>query len=234
MYCEKCGQQITENTAFCSNCGTSINREYVTYDYDSNKPYADDKPSFLFALIGFFIPIIGLILFLVYEGKRPKRAKSAGKGALTSIILKIVISIVFFVLYALGIAFAVGNTPEIEEHISSVYSDLVEDDSVETVLENYVDVTIGDFKIKKDEYGLTETSLSVTVKNKSEEKSTIVLTIEAVDKDGARIDTDTVYANTLNPNQKMNLKAFEYVPDDELNQMKNARFKVLKINRYDF
>ena len=46
-------------------------------------------------MLGFFFPIVGLILFLVWHDDYPKRAKLCGKGALISVI----VWVVFFVLW---------------------------------------------------------------------------------------------------------------------------------------
>lgn len=55
---------------------------YADYDFD-------DDSSFWIAFLGFAIPIVGLILFLIYEGKKPKRAKSAVKGSLAGLIFRV-------------------------------------------------------------------------------------------------------------------------------------------------
>ena len=65
--------------------------------FDAN--VSKDSSSIRFVILGFFIPIVGLILFLIYEGKNPKRDKSADKGALIGFITKIVISIISVILY---------------------------------------------------------------------------------------------------------------------------------------
>ena len=90
MYCRNCGKQIDDNAVVCVNCGASV---------ANFTPIQADRPDIGFALIGFFIPIAGLILYLVERDTRPKRAASAGKGALISVILSAVGSILVFVLY---------------------------------------------------------------------------------------------------------------------------------------
>ena len=42
-------------------------------------------------------------------------------------------------------------------------------------------------------------------------------TIEAVDANGARIETDMIYADRLGAGQEIYLKAFEYVDQEKLN-----------------
>lgn len=65
----------------------------------------NDKGGFLWGLLGFCIPLVGLILFLVWKDSKPKTAKTAGIGALVSVI----IAVVFYILAAvLGIGAAVA------------------------------------------------------------------------------------------------------------------------------
>ena len=57
--------------------------------------------------------------------------------------------------------------------------------------------------------------LEVTVTNKADEQYTYYITIEAVDTNGARIDTDMIYADRMNAGQQIHSTAFEYVEDDD-------------------
>ena len=52
---------------------------------------SDDGPSFLMGLIGFIIPLVGLILFLVDKASRPRRARSAGIGALAGFVCQLLL-----------------------------------------------------------------------------------------------------------------------------------------------
>ena len=45
-------------------------------------------------LLGFCIPIVGLILFLVWKDNKPKTAKAAGMGALICVIIVVVFYII--------------------------------------------------------------------------------------------------------------------------------------------
>ena len=58
----------------------------------------DDSPSFVMALLGFCIPLVGLILYLVQRDKTPLRARSAGRGAAWGFGLSIVATILFVML----------------------------------------------------------------------------------------------------------------------------------------
>jgi len=59
---------------------------------------AADAPSGGFATLGFFFPLIGLILFLVWKDQTPLKARSAGKGALIGVIVEVVGTVLMYVL----------------------------------------------------------------------------------------------------------------------------------------
>lgn len=235
MYCKNCGRIVDDTSSYCNNCGARID----------NKPNADaseDSLSLGFAIFGFFIPIVGLILFLIYEEKKPKRAKSAVKGALIGFITEIVLAIILVILYVVFAASLFNNiSNDIESNIPAIgdvfreetTDDVFREETTDKILEKDVDVSFGEFKVTNNGY-YSETSLDITVKNKAEEQCTYYITIEAVDANGARIDTDMIYADRLGAGQEIYLKAFEYVDQEKLNQFKNATFKVLEINKYDY
>lgn len=226
MYCKNCGRTVDDTSSYCNNCGARID----------NKPNADaseDSLSLGFAIFGFFIPIVGLILFLIYEEKKPKRAKSAVKGALIGFITEIVLAIILVILYVVFATSLFNNiSNDIESNIPAI-GDVFREETTDKILEKDVDVSFGEFKVTNNGY-YSETSLDITLKNKAEEQCTYYITIEAVDANGARIDTDMIYADRLGAGQEIYLKAFEYVDQEKLNQFKNATFKVLEINKYDY
>lgn len=67
----------------------------------------NDKGGFLWGLLGFCIPIVGLILFLVWKDSKPKTAKAAGVGALISVIIG-VLGYIFTAIGLIGGAAALG------------------------------------------------------------------------------------------------------------------------------
>ncbi len=95
-YCSKCGKELMDEAVICPGCGCSTG---------GNTPAANDASSFGYAFLGFCFPIVGLILYLIWKDNTPLRAKSAGKGALVSVI----ISAVFYILYAVIIGAAIGS-----------------------------------------------------------------------------------------------------------------------------
>ena len=90
-YCKNCGAQIDDQAAVCPSCGVAQN----------NTPAVVDKGGFGWGLLGYCVPIVGLILFLVWKDTKPKTAKAAGIGALVSVIVGVVI---YALTFALGIA----------------------------------------------------------------------------------------------------------------------------------
>lgn len=83
-FCEKCGKEIMDEAVVCPHCGCQTQHKPV----DSN--------NFGWAVLGFCVPIVGLILYLIWKDSTPMKAKSAGKGALVSVI----VSIIFYIIYA--------------------------------------------------------------------------------------------------------------------------------------
>lgn len=224
MRCKNCGRTVDDTSSYCNNCGTRID----------NKPNVSGaSSSFGFAILGFFIPIVGLILFLVYEGKKTKRAKSAGKGALIGFITKIVLSIILVILYVVFAYSLFSDISDDNESNIPAIGDVFREETTDEILEKYVDVSFGEFEVTNNEYYF-ETFLDITVKNKAEKQCTYYITIEAVDAHGARIGKDMIYADRLGAGQEIYLRTFEYVEQEKLNQFKNATFRVLEIKKYDY
>lgn len=96
MFCSRCGAKLPEGSEFCSECGNSLK------ETTKNEVKESSGSSFLWGILGFFVPIAGLILYLVWKQERPSDAKAAGIGALTWLIVYIVLIILVF-LFA-GIA----------------------------------------------------------------------------------------------------------------------------------
>ena len=103
--------------------------------------------------------------------------------------------------------------------------------NTESILQNDVDVEIGSFKATKS-YGIYDTSLTVTVKNKSSEKKSFDIHIEAVNSKGERIEEDYVYANDLSAGQSQKFEIFNLVSSDKVEAMKKATFKIVDVSMY--
>lgn len=164
-------------------------------------------------------------------------------GFITEIVLAIIL-VILYVVFATSLfnnIFFNNISNDIESNIPAIgdvfreetTDDVFREETTDKILEKDVDVSFGEFKVTNNGYD-SETSLDITVKNKAEEQCTYYITIEAVDANGARIDTDMIYADRLGAGQEIYLKAFEYVDQEKLNEFKNATFKVLEINKYDY
>lgn len=98
MFCIYCGKEIADDSKFCPHCGKFV--ESVQY---SNAPYQNgvnaynnpaDDDNLGWGVLGFFFPLIGLILYLVWNKEYPKRAKMCGKGALIGFITSVAVGII--------------------------------------------------------------------------------------------------------------------------------------------
>ncbi len=85
-YCSNCGKEVNENAVVCVHCGCAINTSVQKISATG------DAPDTGMAVLGFFIPLVGLILYLMWQNKYPLKAKSAGKGALIGFIANAVLS----------------------------------------------------------------------------------------------------------------------------------------------
>lgn len=75
------------------------------YPPQPQAPVQNEGSGFGYGCLGFFFPLVGLILFLVWRNEHPRRAKSAGIGALISVILTFAIPfLVFFFAMFVSIA----------------------------------------------------------------------------------------------------------------------------------
>ena len=54
------------------------------------------KGSIGFGILGFLLPVIGLLLYLIWNKKKPEAAKGAGVGALIGAIFGVIMCIVFY------------------------------------------------------------------------------------------------------------------------------------------
>ncbi|MBE6528437.1 MAG: zinc ribbon domain-containing protein [Thermoplasmata archaeon] len=80
----------------CPNCG--VQQQPIRYESNKN----DDSGSIGWFILGFFFPLIGFILWLVWMKDKPKCSKMAGLGALTPIILFAVLFVLIIVLALLS------------------------------------------------------------------------------------------------------------------------------------
>lgn len=94
MFCKNCGKEIDDKAAICPNCGVPTEQSAVTPA--GTNP--SDAPSTGFAVLSFFFPLVGLILWLVWKNEYPLKAKSCGKGALIGVIVEVAIYVIALII----------------------------------------------------------------------------------------------------------------------------------------
>lgn len=95
-YCSHCGAELNDDAVVCVKCGCSTKHQAIE---DPN------ESTLLYGVLGFFVPVAGLILFIIWNETYPRRAKTAGKGALISVILSCGMGILGFIIYLIVFIF---------------------------------------------------------------------------------------------------------------------------------
>ena len=81
-YCQNCGTQCVSQAVVCPNCGVPFQKE--------NNAVQRDEPTTPLKVICFLFPIVGLILYILYQDKKPKSAKEYGKMALIGVVVGVI------------------------------------------------------------------------------------------------------------------------------------------------
>lgn len=74
IYCKNCGAEIDEKAFICPHCGVKQGQD-------------EDNGSIGYGILGFCIPIVGFILFVLWYDNKPKTAKYAALGGLIWVAL---------------------------------------------------------------------------------------------------------------------------------------------------
>ena len=94
-FCQKCGKEIMDEAVVCPGCGCA---------QESPVKNTEDAGGCGWALLGFCIPVAGLVLYLVWKNTMPSKAKSAGMGALISVIIAIILYAVWAFIIGVSLA----------------------------------------------------------------------------------------------------------------------------------
>ncbi len=103
-YCNHCGEKVNPGQEFCFNCGAELNKQGQQsqqpgqYYQKPSNTQSQDTGSLGWGILGFCIPLAGLILWIVWKADRPRDAKSAGVGALISVLITAFMYIIYFIL----------------------------------------------------------------------------------------------------------------------------------------
>ncbi len=98
-FCSKCGKEINDEAVICVHCGCSVRNQSPTAAAGGAQSGITG-----WSILGFFIPIVGLIMYLIWNTSEPVKAKAAGKGALIGFITSAVLSILCGVIAVAAVA----------------------------------------------------------------------------------------------------------------------------------
>lgn len=93
MFCQNCGNQIDDNAYVCPHCGVKVERQ------NSRNAEADNGSKVGWGFLSYFVPVAGLILFIVWRNERPKTSKVCGICALVATIVQVVSSVIVVIVY---------------------------------------------------------------------------------------------------------------------------------------
>ena len=167
--------------------------------------------------LSFFLGVLAVIFGLI-------SIKKANKGKMIATVI----------LGILAIVITLSAQQSLSDSLDAISEDLdtASGENTEQVLANDVDITLGNFEVTTDEYGLNNTKLTVSVTNRTDENRSFNIQIEAVDANGNRINQDYIYANNLTAGQSQNFDIFEYVSSDQIETMQNATFNIVEVSTY--
>ena len=90
-YCSQCGKQIHEGAIFCPECGARQGIPSYGSPFDFNRgpkgSYTAGQlgGSRVIAVLSFFVPLVGVILWYMWRYSNPGKSRSAAKGALSGL-----------------------------------------------------------------------------------------------------------------------------------------------------
>jgi len=99
-YCSNCGKKLVDGADVCMNCGKLVSNVKPKSDVSQ-----EDSGSNWFIVLGIFMPMIGLILYLVWKNTMPDTAHKCGLGALIGVISGIAIWLICLFLFMIPFIF---------------------------------------------------------------------------------------------------------------------------------
>lgn len=104
MFCKYCGKMLPEGADICPNCGKAQSESPVQIVQRQDVADPNDRPNFGYAFLGFLLPVIGLILYLVWkDDDTPLRARSCGRGAAVGFVIYFLLVLVCIILLIVGL-----------------------------------------------------------------------------------------------------------------------------------
>ena len=87
MFCSKCGKEIMDEAVICPGCGCPVAGKAVAQTNSSE----EDVPNGGLNVLGFLVPIAGLIMYCTMVGKTPKKANQIGLCSLIGFVINFVL-----------------------------------------------------------------------------------------------------------------------------------------------
>lgn len=217
---------------------------------ESTEPAKDDKPKKkgmsifeLFAAVlavaalilcftplknaGFVVGIIGLILAVI------------GIFTSHSRIVGIISAAICVIAVSVSVVTQVQNSRQLDDGLKTAKKTdeiRADEDGTNTaqILENELDVTLGEWSDTADDSGNHTTQLPVTVTSKDSATSSATYSIhlEAVDGDGNVLSKDTIMIANLGEGQSQSFTSFQHPDESVRDAMGSATFKIADISKY--
>lgn len=182
--------------------------------------------AFVLAIIGLICGVVALVGI--------SKGKKSGKNLS---IATIIISILAFAIVLITQQIYTDALDDVSKDLNEASKDLNDTidrssgEKTDDILGKDVDVELGKFSTKTDEYGIVTTQMTVDVSNKLDDKKSYSIQVEAVNKDGKRIVDDNIYANDLGAKQSQEFKIFQFVEESKLAAVKKADFKIVSVSQ---
>ncbi len=114
MNCPNCGGPNERSAKFCIHCGSALKgreepaQELSKHYYEKKEIFEQDSPVYRetvedrggcwITFLSFFVPVVGLVLWLVWANDKPVSSQAAKKGFFASLIVSATLFILWFLL----------------------------------------------------------------------------------------------------------------------------------------
>lgn len=160
--------------------------------------------------------------------------KKASVGKAVAAVILAVLAVVISLMTLKSLVDAVDDLVDDVDGALSDWSDELDymnGNKTQEILDEYLDVTFGNFEVTEGEWG-DSTQLKVKIRNKGTEQKTFSVSVEAIDQNGDRIETDTVSAFDLGGGQSQEFTTFTYLTSEKIEKLKKASFRVYEASMY--
>lgn len=93
MFCPRCGKEIMQGSDVCFGCG-------IMLDKVIKAPLKRVSAGWWW--LGFFLPLVGLLLWIFLNDSEPAKAKKCGWGAIIGVIVSVALVVLYYLLIIVG------------------------------------------------------------------------------------------------------------------------------------